>query len=141
MFLGTIANPYANSIGYLLNADANFFVNGTAGPGAEDTSALADLTAASLPGSNGGTYIIANVGEGFDTISFRDASGLNPDGDGQNPFLLTGSTDGFDLDTVKVNSVPVPEPTTLALMRGGAALPGGRQPQPPPRELRHKLRR
>lgn len=119
VFLGTVADPYANSIGYLLNADANFFVNGTAGPGAEDTSALADLSAASVPGSNGGTFTIADVLGDFDTISFRDASGLNPDGDGQNPFLLTGSSDGFDLDDVIINSVPVAEPTTLALMGAG----------------------
>lgn len=119
VFLGTVADPYANSLGYLLNADANFFINGTTGPGADDNSTLADLSAASIPGSNGGTFTIANVAEGFDTISFRDASGVNTLGDGQNPFLLTGSTDGFDLDNVKVASVPVSEPTTLALMGAG----------------------
>jgi hypothetical protein len=119
VFLGTIADPYANSIGYLLNADANFFVNGTAGPGADDNSALADLSAAALAGTNGGVFTITDVAEGFDTIAFRDASGLNNVGDGQNPFLLTGSTDGFDLDDVKVTSVPVSEPTTLALMGAG----------------------
>lgn len=119
VFLGTLADPYANSLGYLLNADANFFVNGTAGPGAEDNSTLADLSAAALAGTNGGVFTIANVAEGFDTISFRDASGLNNGGDGQNPFLLTGSTDGFDLDNVKVTSVAVSEPTTLALMGAG----------------------
>jgi hypothetical protein len=119
VFLGTLADPYANSIGYLLNADANFFVNGTTGPGADDNSALADLSAAALAGTNGGVFAIANVAEGFDTISFRDASGLNNSGDGQNPYLLTGSTDGFDLDGVKVASIPVSEPATLALMGAG----------------------
>ena len=119
VFLGTLADPYANSIGFLLNADANFFVNGTIGPGTEDNSALADLSAAALAGTNGGVFTIANVAEGFDTISFRDASGFNTLSDGQNPFLLTGSTDGFDLDGVKVTSVPVSEPTTLALMGAG----------------------
>lgn len=119
VFLGTLADPYANSLGYLLNADANFFVNGTTGPGTDDNSALADLSAAALAGTNGGVFTIANVAEGFDTISFRDASGLNNSGGGQNPFLLTGSTDGFDLDGVKVTSVAVSEPTTLALMGAG----------------------
>jgi hypothetical protein len=119
VFLGTAADPYANSIGYLLNADANFFVNGTTGPGVEDTSALADLSAAAIPGSNGGTFTILNVTGEFDTIAFRDASGVNTDGEGENPFLLTGSSDGFDLDNVKVNSVAIPEPATLALMGTG----------------------
>lgn len=119
VFLGTLANPYANSIGFLLNADANFFVNGTTGPGTDDNSALADLSAAALSGSNGGMFTVSNIIGDFDTISFRDASGVNPNGDGENPFLLTGSTDGFDLDGLKVSSVAVPEPGTLALMGAG----------------------
>jgi hypothetical protein len=107
VFLGTKANPFASSLGYLFNEPAKVALfGGPSAPAVDDTSAIADLAATNIPGS-GGLFTITVLSGIFNTIAFADRS-IAPNNQFGTKFL-TGSTDGFDIDALSVTSVvPLP---------------------------------
>ena len=103
------------SVGFFFNSDTG---GGTAGADTADPT-IALLSAVNFPGGDGGEFFIEIVSGSYNTIVFRDASGLNDLAEGQ---LYSGigspsSTDGFDIGELSVTSVP--EPGTLALLGAG----------------------
>ena len=109
-------------VGYFLNQAANNQANGINAPGVAGLvdASIAELLAASVAGSDGGSFeILINSGT-FNTIVFSDASG---DLFGSSAYPGQGNTrnslDGFDIGELRVTAVP--EPGTLALLGAGLA--------------------
>lgn len=126
VFLGTESDPFKDLIGLIWNEDADPTSPFDAGAWNANT-AIATLSAANTPNGEGGRFSFTVNSGNYNTISFFDASRA------QYVLPITGfttqimnnwstSTDGFDVDALKINSndvSQVSEPATLALLGAG----------------------
>lgn len=123
VFLGTESDAFQTLVGLVWNEDADPSSPFNAGV-YNHNAGVATLSATDFPGSGeGGRFTLTVISGYYTTISFFDASRA------QYVLPITGfttqimntwstSTDGFDVDNLKVTS-EVSEPATLALLGAG----------------------